>query len=134
MSTAVERSAEMLKREGHTVQPLAGPGPLASVANLLSVDDAAWGSLLVLAVPQRSAGVRLPRALEMPALRTWLSAGCRFEAHVWTSTPGPGGRLAWTVRRTSYHLADLVPTQIAAAEPVTTAGVAVVGVAEIDAD
>jgi hypothetical protein len=64
-----------------------------------------------------NAAARLAKALAVPALRTFLTAGCAFEVWGWSMRGPRGGRKLWDVARRPVALADLPPSPAAETTP-----------------
>jgi hypothetical protein len=63
--------------------------------------------LAVQATSGSNVAARLAKALALPALRTWLEAGCRFEVHGWAKKGPHGKRKLWDVTRRAVTLREL---------------------------
>jgi hypothetical protein len=63
--------------------------------------------LAVPATTSRNPPARLVKALALPALRSWLAAGCRFEVHGWSKKGLRGKWKLWTLTRRPVRLSEV---------------------------
>jgi hypothetical protein len=59
------------------------------------------------ATTSSNTAARLAKALALPALKTWLEAGCTFEVWAWSKKGPRGKRKLWTLTRRAVTLADV---------------------------
>jgi hypothetical protein len=107
------RSLVLLRRDGWLVQVVEHfnhfskrRADLFGFADVLAVLPGA-GVLAVQATSAANHSARIRKALSLPALRTWLRAGCRFEVWSWGKRDG-----RWAVRKTAIGAADLRPVDL----------------------
>lgn len=72
--------------------------------------------LAVQATSGANVAARVAKSKALPALRTWLEAGGRFEVWGWAKRGRRGEKKVWTARRKAITLADLEPQTAADCE------------------
>jgi hypothetical protein len=108
MSSPTQRTLRALRRQGYLAAVCERWSPFARVrCDLFGFADvlAVRAGAPVLAVQATSASnhaARVRKAQALPALRTWLAAGCAFEVWSWAKRRG-----RWAVRRQALTPADL---------------------------
>jgi hypothetical protein len=116
-SSPTARTLARLRKEGWTASVVERFNPHAEVRQDLFgfIDVLAIRPgeppLAVQATTGTNAAARLKKALALPALRTWLDAGSRLEAHGWSKKGPRGKRKLWTLKRRPVRLAELPRTK-----------------------